>query len=183
MENNEKKIIKAIRKGDIKAFEVLFKKYYKALCLYADLYVNDLDLAEETVQELFYYIWKKREDLHINQSVKAYLYRATKNRCLKLIRSQQVAARYADFVKHVPGQQVATPVDELNAKELDLIIEQTLNTLPVRTEEIFRLNRFEGLKYAEIAQKLSISVKTVEANMGKALKVFYRKLHEYLQVT
>ncbi len=183
MENSEKKILKAIRKGDIKAFEVLFKTYYKVLCLYAGLYVKDIDLAEEIVQELFYHIWKNREKLYINQSTKAYLYHATQNRCLKMIRSQQVASRYADYVKHAPAQQVSTPLDELNAKELDLIIEQTLNALPVRTEEIFRMNRFEGLKYAEIAQKLSISVKTVEANMGKALKVFYKKLHEYVQVT
>lgn len=140
-------------------------------------------MAEETVQDVFYSIWKNRNNLLIRESIHSYLYAATRNKCLKIIRSQKTAAKYSSYIKNTSRQQVSTPLDELNARELDMLIEQTLNELPERTGEIFKMNRFQGLKYTEIANKLSISVKTVEANMGKALKIFRRNLHEYLRVT
>ena len=182
MKPTDKKLIKGVTKGDIKSFEILFKDYYEELCFFADHYLKDLDLAEEAVQDIFFHIWMNREHIQIKQSVKSYLYIATRNKCLKMIRSQNMASQYSDYIKNTPHDQVSTPVDELNAKELDLIIERTLKELPDRAREIFRMNRFQGMKYAEIANQLSISVKTVEANMGKALKIFRKKLDEYFKV-
>lgn len=182
MKPTDKKLIKDIKKGNIKSFEILFKDYYEDLCLYANHYLKDLDMAEEAVQDVFFNIWNNRVHINIKQSVKSYLYISTRNKCLKIIRSQNMASQYSDYVKNSPRQQVSTPVDELNAKELDLLIEQTLKELPDKAREIFKMNRFQGLKYTEIADKLSISVKTVEANMGKALKIFRRNLNEFLKV-
>lgn len=182
MNTSDKKLIKEVKKGDIKSFETLFKDYYEELCFYAKHYLKDLDQAEEAVQDVFFNIWKGREWIKIRQSVKSYLYTSTRNKCLKIIRSQNMADQYSDYIKNAPGEQVSTPVDELNAKELNLLIENTLKELPERAREIFRMNRFQGLKYGEIADKLSISVKTVESNMGKALKIFRKNLNEYLKV-
>jgi RNA polymerase sigma-70 factor (ECF subfamily) len=182
MKRSEKKNIREIKKGNIHAFEVLFKTYYKDLCLYANHYLKDLDLAEEATQDVFFTIWEKRASLHINDSIKAYLYTSIRNKCLKMIRSENIAHKYSNHVKHAGRPKVTTPVDELNAKELNLLIEKTIGQLPERTREIFRMNRYQGLKYQEIADKLSISVKTVEANMGKALKLFRKNLDEYLKV-
>lgn len=183
MKASEKKIIREVRNGNIKTFESLFKDYYEELCYYANHYLRDMDLAEETVQEVFFTFWKNRNSIHIKQSLKSYLYISTRNKSLKVLRSHKMAQKYSNYIKNTPHQQVSTPVDELNAKELNLLIERTLKELPGRTGEIFRLNRFEGLKYTEIADKLSISVKTVEANMGKALKLFRKNLNEYMKVT
>lgn len=182
MKRSEKKNILDIKKGNIQAFEVLFKTYYKDLCFYANHYLKDLDLAEEAVQDVFFNIWEKRSALNIKDSFKAYLYISTRNKCLKMIRSENTAAKYSNHIRHVSRQAVATPVDELNAKELNLLIEETMSQLPERTREIFRMNRYQGFKYQEIADALSISVKTVEANMGKALKLFRKNLDEYLKV-
>lgn len=182
MKPTDKKLIKEIKKGDIKSFEILFKDYYEDLCVHATHYLKDLDLAEEAVQDVFFNIWKNKEHINIKQSVKSYLYVSTKNKCLKMIRSQNTANQYSNYIQNTPRQHVSTPVDELNVKELNLLIERTLKELPDKAREIFKMNRFQGLKYTEIADRLSISVKTVEANMGKALKIFRRNLNEFLKV-
>lgn len=182
MKLSEKKTIRQIKQGNIQTFEQVFRDYYEALCLYANRYLKDLDLSEEAVQDVFFRIWKKRRSLNIHESLKSYLYASTRNKCLKMLRSEQMADKYNQYVRHTSPANVPTPVDELNAAELQRLIERTIGELPERTREIFRLNRYQGLKYAEIAEKLSISVKTVEANMGKALKLFRKNLNEYLKV-
>lgn len=183
MNQTDKKLIKKVKKrDDIKSFEILFKDYYEELCLYANHYLQNLDMAEEAVQDIFFNIWENRDHIQIKESVKSYLYISTRNKCLKLIRSQNMANQYSDYIKNTPPEQVSTPVDELTAKELNVLIERTLKELPDRAREIFKMNRFQGLKYKEIANQLSISVKTVEANMGKALKIFRKNLNEFLQV-
>ena len=153
MKSTEKKTIREIRKGNIRTFELLFRDYYEELCLYANHYLKDMDLSEEAVQDVFFVIWQKRENLRISDSLKAYLYVSTRNKCLKMLRSERMANQYSNYVKNSASQSVATPVDELNARELDALIDRTINQLPERTREIFRMNRFQGLKYSEIAER------------------------------
>lgn len=167
---------------DLKSFESIFREYYRMLCSYAYRFVNDSDTAEEIVQELFFRLWEKRSELQITSSMKSYLFSAVHNRCLKFIEHRNVEAKYKNYyLLHGSeidnGQQHSS-----NVKELQGIIERTLDSLPERCSRIFRLNRFEGLKYNEIAIKLSISVKTVEANMGKALKLLRRNLKQYVEI-
>ena len=183
MKEEEDKIYQQIVSGDLKSFEILFKQHYENLCLYANKYLNDMDLAEQLVQDIFYIFWKNRTSISIQSSLKSYLYTATKNHCLKHIRSEKYKEKYISYKKSFPGSGVTTPVDELNAKELNSLIERTLKSLPEKTRNIFTLNRYQGLTYQEIAEKLSISIKTVEANMGKALKVFRKKLIDYQQAS
>jgi RNA polymerase sigma-70 factor (ECF subfamily) len=183
MDKEEKKIIKKLSKGDLSTFEKVFKTYYEELCFFAKKYLSDMDQAEEIVQDMFYTIWQNRENLKINQSLKAYLYASTKNKCLKKIRSRQYEEKYRNYVKHSNPGNVSTPDEELNAKEINVIIEETLSSLPERTKKIFKMSRYQGMKYREIADKLAISVKTVEADMGRALKVFRRNLTEYQQAS
>lgn len=183
MDREERNILKKLSKGDLTTFEKIFKMYYKELCFFAKKYLVDMDEAEEVVQDMFYTIWQNKESLNIKQSLKAYLYTSTKNRCLKKIRSKQYEEKYRSYVKQSKPDMVTTPYEEINAKELDILIEETLRSLPERTRKIFKMSRYEGLKYQEIANKLSISIKTVEANMGKALKIFRRNLLEYQQAS
>ena len=159
---------------DLQSFEAMFRQYYQMLMLLCYRFVNDTDTAEEIVQELFYKLWEKRSELRINSSLKSYLYSAVHNRCLKFIEHRNVESKYRNYYLLHESEIDNEPQHSSNIRELQGIIEHTLDSLPERCSRIFRLNRFEGLKYHEIAEKLSISIKTVEANMGKALKYFVR---------
>jgi len=168
--------------GNLKAYEMLFRQYYQMLCGYSLKFVGDPDVAEEIVQDLFYTLWEKRMELQINTSVKSYLFSAVHNRCLKFIEHRNVEQKYRSYYLQHESEIDSEPFDSANVIEMQQIINKTLDSLPERCGRIFRLNRFEGLKYHEIANKLSISVKTVEANMGKALKILRRNLKDFVEV-
>jgi len=167
-----------IRKGDKAEFESLFRSSYVSLVRYARTLIKDHDTAEEIVQDLFFTIWKERERLQIESSLNGYLYRAVHNRCLHFINHARVVEKYAMEASFRETEHNETPGDILNYRDLQAKIAAILERLPEKCGKIFCMSRFEGLKYTEIAQKLSISVKTVEANMGRALKEFRKALAE-----
>ncbi len=182
MNEEDQKTVKEIRKGDLKTFEVLFKKLYARLCNYANNYVHDMDVSEEVVQELFYKLWEKRGKLNINVSLKSYMYRAVYNGCLQYLNHRTIEMRYEEYRKKQHKVYDSDASEEIRTRELNEIINDTLNSLPERCRTIFDLNRNEGLKYREIAEKLSLSVKTIEANISKALKLLRKNLKEYTEV-
>jgi len=162
-----------VREGDIRAYETLFRRYFEPLCMYGKKITGDMDVAEEIVQELFYTIWKDRSSLRIAWSVKSYLYGAVRNQSLQYLEHLQVRQRY---FQHVAGEFTESsshdsPQEILEYKELEQRLENTLEQLPKRQRDIFRMNRFEGKKYDQIAHELSLSVKTIEAEMSKTLKM------------
>lgn len=172
----ENKIIRRIRQGDIKSFETLFRSSYVSLVKYAGTLVKDQNYAEEIVQELFIWIWQEREKLVIKSSLNGYLFRAVRNRCLHHIGHRKVEERYATDLM-AGGHPLSSAADEeVNYNELQEIIAGIMEKLPEKCGKIFIMSRFEGMKYSEIAEKLSVSVKTVEACMGKALKEFRKRL-------
>ncbi len=168
-----------IRSGDKQVFEDLFRMYYKPLCGYAQTILKDLDEAEEAVQNLFFNLWSRRESLEINISVKSYLYRATHNDCLNRIKHGKVKLAYSQEVKAMAGGTV-NGEESIHARELHKRIGTAVSELPEQCGMVFKLSRFENLKYQEIAERLDISVKTVENHMGKALKLLREKLKDYL---
>jgi len=172
----EDEIAGRIRKGDIKTFETLFRSSYASLVRYAKSIVKDHDAAEEIVQDLFFRLWKDKEKLTIESSLNGYLFRSVYNRCIHHLEHRKVVAKYETDMAFLGEESPVTPVQQLQYRELQALIAQTLGNLPGKCGEIFYLNRFEGLKYREIAERLSVSVKTVEANMGKALKEFRKAL-------
>jgi RNA polymerase sigma-70 factor, ECF subfamily len=165
-----------IRKGDIKQFESLFRSSYVSLVRYARMMVTDHDTSEEIVQDLFFRLWRDRATLRIESSLNGYLYRAVHNSCIHLIEHKRIVARHAASMPENEPESAENPAELLQYKELQAKIADILDHLPQRCGQIFCMNRFEGLKYNEIASRLSISVKTVEADMGKALKVFRKEL-------
>jgi len=175
---SEEQAIVKIREGDIKAFEKVFKGYYQMLCEYACSFTKDSDFAEELVQEVFYNLWKNHATISIQSTLKGYLYQSVKNEFLQFVRHRKVEQKYADRYRNEMTDPSYFPADEVVANELSEKIDRTLQSLPEKCREIFTLSRYEGLKYHEIAEKLSISVKTVEAYMTKALKVFRKELNE-----
>ena len=178
--DKDKILIERFRTGDMVAFEQLFRRYYNELCGYAYQYFSDRDTVEDIVQNLFYKLWQKRERLEIRTSFRAYLYRAVYNNTLQVLKeknSLQPIENQDGTYDIILSEEV---FDTVESKEIQMIIEKTLDKMPERVRRIFELSRFEGLRYREIAEHLSISIKTVEANMGKALKIFRKSLKEYV---
>lgn len=160
-----------IKNGDIAAFEKVFREYYAPLTLFAVSLVKDRDTAEEIVQDFFYVFWKNRAKIDIQTTLKNYFFQSVRNKALKYLRHQTVKKKYKTHV--ADSQSVTCEFYQPNIydlQELENRINKVLDKLPANGSKIFRMNRFEGLKYNEIAEKLNISVKTVEANISKALK-------------
>ena len=165
---------------DEKAFEQVFKSYYKRLHVYAITILQDKDEAEEMVQRVFVKIWERNESLTSTGTLAAYLYRAVHNECLNYLKHQKVKSAHQLYVVKSMKNEVEHPGQKINAKELEQKINSALNELPEQCRTIFQLSRFGELKYREIASQLGLSVKTVEAQMGKALKLLRLKLAEFL---
>ena len=173
-------IQKKIQGGDIGEFERLFTKYYGPLCHHANKILNDMDSAEDLVQEFFYHFWKNRESFSPKLSLNAYLYHSIRNNALHYLKRLAVRKNYAEHIINEFQDTIAAPVQtDVDLNDLGNLITATLKKMPERCSRIFRMNRFEGMKYREIAIILSISVKTVESDMGKALQMFRKTLKDY----
>ena len=173
-------VVTAIRQGDEKAFEQTFRKYYERLCQYACSLLKDQDEAEEVVQHVFFTIWEKHSELEITLSLKSYLYRAVHNHCLNRFKHATVREAHRDHSLHFSTQSYDPVTEAIHANELEEWIEIAVSTLPEQCQKAFRMSRFEELKYQEIADKLGISIKTVENQIGKALKILRIELAAYL---
>lgn len=172
-------IIAALNIGDLNTFEMLFKNYYQPLVSYGRTFVQDLDEAEDIVQQTFISFWEKRKEIQVQTSARAMLYASVQNACLNRIKHLKVRKKYQEqpFENTVSTEN---PAHALHAKELEEKIAETIESLPPQCAVIFKLSRYEGLKYQEIADQLQLSVKTVENQMGKALKILREQLANYL---
>lgn len=179
---NELMILAKIKEGDIKAFEEIFRRYYSPLCLYAAGITGSVESAEEIVEELFYVLWKNREQLQVFQSVKSYLYRSVRNEAVQYCEHREVRERHRMAVQASYESGYASDAQhEMEYKELRALIERTFEKLPPRRRQIFKMHRVDGMKYAEIASSLSLSVKTVEAEMTKVLRTLRNEIDNYIR--
>ncbi len=159
-------------------FEEVFKDHYKELHAYSCSIIKDSDDAEEIVQNVFFKLWEKKEKIATLNSIPAYLYRSVYNDSLNYIKHHKVRAEYKQHVLHTSSND--TTDDHAAQKDLEVRVHDAMNSLPEQCRTIFQLSRFEELKYREIADKLGISIKTVENQMGKALKIMRVKLADFL---
>lgn len=162
-------------------FERIFKEQFKKLHAYAYSILQDSDEAEEAVQNVFYKLWEKKEKIPELQSVAAYLYRSVYNECMNFVKHEKVKNTYEAHAIH-HGGLASSAVDNAETKELEGRIAEALSSLPEQCRTIFQMSRFEELKYREIADKLGLSVKTIENQMGKALKILRTKLADYMTI-
>lgn len=139
-------------------------------------YLSDKDQAEELVQDVFTNVWVKAESITINTSAKSYLFTATRNACLNFLKHQKFENAYAEHhVRALSHSQSEVEYDELVSR-----LETAMQKIPEKCRAIFEMNRFEGKRYKEIAEELNLSLKTVENQMGKALKILRTELGDYL---
>ncbi len=173
---NEKGILKDILNGVESSFEEAFRSLYAPLCGYSQKYLKDQESAEEIVQDVFCNLWEKRGSIKITTSLSSYLYTSVRNRCLNEIRR----LKNVDTEGVDDGKIGGWDDNSIEALELDQKIEDAIAQLPEMSRRVFELSRFEGKKYKEISEELSIGVKAVEANMSRALKKLREDLKEFL---
>lgn len=180
MEVNEASLIALLGKRDEKSFEDVFRTHYKPLYAYAFTLLKEDVAAEEMVQNVFFKLWERSDELRISGSIAAYLYRAVHNKSLNYLKHLKVRSEHQLHVSYRAGQDSDSAAEHLQMKELDERLRRALNDLPEQCRTIFQMSRFEELRYREIADRLDISVKTVENQMGKALKILRSKLVDFL---
>lgn len=180
MEFDDATIAPRLAKKDESAFEQVFKTYFKPLHAYAFTILKDEDEAEEMVQQVFFKLWERTETLSITGSVAAYLYRAVHNESMNYIKHQKVRSTHRLHVAYSMKNESDQASKKIMATELETKLHAAMNDLPEQCRTIFQMSRFDELKYREIADKLDISVKTVENQMGKALKILRARLVDFL---
>ena len=178
----DSEILLAIRQGNERVYETVFRKHYQALCNYACGILKDMDDAEEVVQSIFLKLWEQREGIEINVSLKAYLYRAVHNTCLNRLKHLKIQETYRQYVGDYLEDTFDSATDIMDKNELENRISEALEKLPEQCRLIFKMSRFEELKYQEIANKLGLSIKTIENQIGKALRIMRTELSDYLAV-
>ncbi|HVG14733.1 MAG TPA: RNA polymerase sigma-70 factor [Chitinophagaceae bacterium] len=183
MADYESGLIQSLATRDEAAFEKVFKTHFKALHAYAFTIIKDEAAAEEVVQNIFLKLWERSENLTIAGSVSSYLYRAVYNESLNHIKHQKVKMAYGQHLSFSMKDATDNAAKRVSLKELEGRLATALNELPEQCRTIFQLSRFEELRYREIAEQLQISTKTVENQMGKALKILRVKLADFLLVT
>jgi len=175
----EKVLVNKLMEGDSSAFENIFSAYYKDLVVFALRYTNDLNSAEEIVQDTFVKIWEEHGSIKITVSLRSYLMKVVKNDFLDRLRHKKIVQNHNVFVQENSPLFENETENYLLQSELQGLIDEALQKLPDEIAETFRMNRFKGMKYREIAEMYGISERTVEARIGKALHMLRLYLKDY----
>lgn len=178
-------IASQIKKGDVAAFERLFKENYKKLCCYAEDFMKEKAAAEEIVGDFFLKFWENRESLEIKDSVNAYMYTSIRNNCLKSLEHLKVLQKYRDYATYTLQNAdllhpSSYPLNEMISDEIISEVEGAIESLPLQCREVFNLSRFEELSYQEIANKMDLSINTVRTQMTRAMQKLRERLKEYI---
>ncbi len=190
MTDFEKNIIESLRKGDEHAFELLFKMYFKKLCVYANNYLYNKEESENIVKDAFVKIWERRSDLLVDSSLSGYLYTTVRNHAINHLqreRRKRAFLRNAneDFEQEYEAFYSCIeeyPVANLILQDINDRIRKVVNTLPPQCREVFILSRFEMLSHEEISEKTGITVATIKTQIVRALAKLRVELAEYLAV-
>lgn len=169
-------LLQLIKNSDKQAFKYVFDTYFAALCRFMYLYLGSTQEAEDIASDIFASLWENREKLEIRITFKAYLFQSAKNRCLNALRDRKTTLSLED----INGQE--TPLenitDSLETEDLNSLIQEAILSLPDKCREVFLKSRTKNLTNQEIAASMDISIKTVEAQITKALKQIRKFLGE-----
>ncbi len=174
-------ILTRLRADDRSALRELFQQHYPYVCGTIHRFIRDRSLVEDLAQEVFIRFWDKREVIHINSSLKAYLRRMAINEALGYLRRHKYQDDTEITPEMTPGEAPSGEEAFLHT-ELKDRVNAAINSLPPKCRVVFQLSRFEELTYREIAEQMDISVKTVENQMSKALRILRLELKDYLTI-
>ncbi len=178
--SDDRRLLDALRRGDEAAFDRAFRAWYPGMVGAANAMLHDLAVAEDIAQDVMFEIWRRRSQLAPDTPLRAYAFRAVRNRTLNHLRHRRVEHEGALVVAREQEVQEPSAPAQLVSQELEGAIVHALDALPPRCREVFELSRAKGLRYAEIAATMGVSVKTVEAQMGKALRIMRERLAPWL---
>lgn len=168
---------------DKSSFKNLFELHYSPLCNFAYRITDDIDQAEDIVQDIFVKVWNDPDLLDGNKNINSYLYSMVRNRALEVIRRENISQKINRQLEYIQNNAATTNVEEDEIEKL-LLVEQiyvSIRQLPPKCSEVFTLSKVNGLTYVQIAEKMNISVKTVENHMGKALRLMRELLTKSLK--
>jgi RNA polymerase sigma-70 factor (family 1) len=179
-ESNEQFLINGVIRGDRSIFSVVFLKYYNDLVMFAHTFLRDLESSEELVQDVFLRLWENRDGFVVTSSLKSYLLKSVQNKCIDSLRHLKIKEHYAHKILDNPVLFENDTDNYLLYSELQKDLTKALDKLPDDISKAFRLNRFDGLTYHEIADQLHVSERTIEVRIGKALAMLREILKDYL---
>jgi RNA polymerase sigma-70 factor, ECF subfamily len=168
--------------GDEAAYATLFRLWYAPLVRVATYVTHDTMVAEELVQDVWLEVWRRRESLTLDLEPRRYLTRATRNRALNHVRKQSVAAKAA-LLDDADELSPATAPAQVDAKDLERALAAAVEQLPPRCRAVFELSRRHYMSHAQVADALDIAPKTVENQLGKAMKILRVALAAWLPDT
>jgi len=171
--------IKALREGSVEAFDLCFRRFYAPLIAFARSKTNTLDIAEEIVQNVFAELWERRETIPPKTEIKQYLFSIVKNDCYDYARHIKVEQKYLDYLTKHQDESFEF-FDTLVDEDFQKLINEVYSSLPEQCRTIFYMSRLEEMSYKDISIKLGISIKTVENQVGKALKLVRQHLDKSL---
>jgi RNA polymerase sigma-70 factor (ECF subfamily) len=176
---NDEELMQEIKADNMFAFDVLYKKYCKRVYKFGYSILKSPEESENLMQDVFLSLWENRQKVEKDSSVKSFVFTITYNTAISIIRKKARESRFIEYLKSL--QEITEePVNvKLEYNELTTKLDEIINTLPQRQKEVYLLHRVEGLKYNEIAERLNISVKTIETHMSRALKTIREKLGNY----
>jgi len=151
-------------------FELLYKKYYRALHYFCRQYVQNDEDAEEIVHDAYVAVWERRENLDLDLQLKPYLYKAVRNKSLNFLQKRKIEVQEVEEIENLQHKTDVSPLEVLYTKETEQLIVELIHTLPPRCKQVFLLSRKEGFSYKEISDIMDISPKTVENQIGIAIK-------------
>lgn len=160
--------------------ELLFRRFHRVLCSHAVRYVYSKELAEDIVSEVFCKFWKNKSYESVTSSYRYYLFRSVRNESLNYLRQRFLLNEGIEAAEAQPASPELNPIHVTQFEEVAARVEQLVEQLPPQCRRVFILNRFEGLKYREVADELGMSIKTVETHMSKALAVMREGLRDHL---
>ena len=179
-------LILSLQKGEKAAYEEIYNDFFGVIYHLSLQYLHNEKISEEIVQDSFMKLWEIRDTLNEQFNIRNFLYTITKNNCLNYLRNQKIALRHQENIKYLEMQFNYEALEKLgNYLEFEALrekIDQAIAALPEEIRETFLLSRFDELHYKQIAEKQSISIKTVEARMTKALRTLRHELKDYLSV-
>ena len=175
-------LLSGLKRGDERFYRLLFDKYYQPLVVFANRMLLDIDLSRSTVQDVFVMLFDKREEIVIHTSLNAHLYQTVRNRCLNYLKRDKMKSEHHQIILD-KGDSFEQPSTSLEFNELEALIQSTIEVLPEQCRRIFKMSRQEGLSNQEIADSLTISKRTVETQISKALKRLREQLNKHNMLT
>ena len=161
-------------------FAEIFSVYYKDMVMFAFSFTHEREDSEEIVQDVFVKLWEDHEKINISTSIKSYLLKSIQNKCIDWLRHKKIVNNHSIYIfENSPIYENYTD-NYILSSELEVLIERAIDSLPEKVKETFKMSRFEGFKYHEIANKLNVSLRTIEVRISKALEVLRERLIDFL---